>query len=194
MAHLTNKDYFYGQRQIPQVTEGSVLEELNAYIDSLEPKVLTCLLGSTMYVEFQAAYDASVIVAAPPMAQKWLDLVNGKTYVDKYGNNQVWFGLRSDTMKVGLIANYIYFYWARGHASFSTGSGEKNIASENATPSYPMFKQNDAWREMVQWNKELRLFLQSNTDVYDTWNDPLTPPVYGCHCKDLFRTNNNLNL
>ncbi len=194
MAYLINKDYFFGGNcEIAQLTEDSVSLQIANMIAIYEPKILTCLLGADLYLDFKTAYDQSVLTLNPvALPDKYAKLLNGEIYVGKYGSNQKWFGLRNETSKQSLIANYVYFYWMRKIASATTGTGEKNLTAENSSNSFVIYKQNQAWREMVQWNKDLRSYLQSKTETFDTWNDPLQRPVYA-DCRDLFHTNNNLN-
>ena len=66
----------------------------------------------------------------------------------------------------------------RDLASNTTGSGEKEVKSENSVNFGVFNKQRAAWNDMVRWCKELRMFLLANSIVYESWKDPLESPVY----------------
>lgn len=195
---IINWEYFFGERAIPSITKDDVKDTVNLFIAKYEPKLLECLLGRALYVEFTAGLVPVPVepptdpVTYEPIAQKWLNLRDGCDYVDKYGNATHWFGIINSTTKESLIANYVYYKYIGDLATATTASGERKTTDENSLMASPIVKQTRAWNEMIEWNKQLRLFLQSSTNVYDTWNDPLMRPRY-CECTELFKRVNAFN-
>lgn len=191
-------EYFFGERAVPQITQDEVQKSIAMFIAKYEPKLLECLLGHALYVELITGITPVAVIPATnpvtyvPIEQKWLDLRDGCAYVDKYGNARRWVGLINATTKESLIANYVYYKYMGDLATSTTGAGERLTAAENSKMASPIVKQTRAWNEMVEWNKQLRLFLQSSPTVYESYGDPLTPPIY-CDCRELFKTVNAFN-
>lgn len=73
------------------------------------------------------------------------------------------------TYKRSFIANYVYWFYMRNTATFTTGIGEKKPVSGNALNASPADKMWSAWNEMIDWLRELWEYLNSNRDVYVNW-------------------------
>lgn len=88
------------------------------------------------------------------------------------------------------IANYIYYYWQRSHASMQTNAGVKVANTQNTISVSPGAKMANAWNEMVLKNIEIHDFLfEEETEVYDYLND-----IYPYICEDLITEINTINV
>ena len=152
--------YFYGANLIPQLTSTAVLAEVNQYIAQYEEEYFDKVFG----YKFKKLYKAGITA----LAQIYLDIQDGKEYTDKEGNDRKWNGLKYvlGATKLSPIADYVYYWYTRQHASMSTGSGEKELDAENSTTSASAVKQMREWKDMVKKNKELSEILLSNYLIY----------------------------
>lgn len=157
-------DCFVAQRGQP-----AVVENLNLHISRYEPRFFGELLGLDLYNAFKAGL--AVVSPATP-EQRWIDLRDGKQYVDPAGKQVVFEGLGNSTTKVSPAANYIYYWYQRGKASTTTGSGEVLPYLENGIRFSPANKMVQAWGEMVRMNYSTIHFLRSNAEVYPEWQQP----------------------
>lgn len=189
MANLIDKTYFNEPTAIAQISQTEVQNALNAMIDSLEPKLLTLLMGYPLYKDFLAHIADA----------KYVRLKSGVEYVNIYGATVKWRGLLftegGGATKRSPIANYVYYWWLRQNATATTGSGEQQL-SDGAMPVSSGVKQLRTWNEMVQWNKELHEFLWSKADDYPEYQDILTNwnSVSYVERKSLFTVINELGL
>jgi hypothetical protein len=168
MAFIVNKDFFFTQLHIPQLTDNAVNTDLEWLIAEYEPKLLENLLGYPLYKLFVAGIIANT--------QIYKDIRDGKEYTNSRGELVKWKGLSfgEAPLKKSLIANYVYFYWLKKNNSSTTVSGEKTTKTENAEASSPRYKAARAWNDMVEMNKQLRDFLLANLATYPEYIDPLT--------------------
>lgn len=89
--------------------------------------------------------------------------------------------------KESLIANYVYYWYARDKATQTTGIGETVTRTDNSVRNNPAQKQARAWNEMVIWNCDLYIYLEDNRELYadyDCWG----------HDRNLFKSINPYNL
>lgn len=149
---------------IPQVSQLTISEKLMVFINRYEPEFLRILLGTTLYAAFKSGIEA----LAPE--QRWIDLRDGKTYTDGNGNVLVWEGLANNITKISPIANYVYYWYSRSGASFSTGQGEIAPTAENGTRTNAAGKQAAAWNEMIRFNYACIHFLQAHKELYPEWD------------------------
>lgn len=172
---LIDKSYFYGNRQIPQLQEQTVIDTVNAFIESYEPVYMERLLGVALYNDLNTALESDPTLVAVEN-ELYKNLRDGVTYVDKYTHTQKWKGLLFTTgaTKNSPIADYTYFYLLRHLVSSTTGTGEKKTDSKNSTNHSVFFKQKEAWNRMAHLNRELLLYMQSSPTVYTSWIDPFT--------------------
>lgn len=157
--------YFFGNLTIAQKSDTAVSSSLILFIDELEVKLLTDLLGYDLY----KAYVAGITEGSP--LAKWTALRDGKEYTNRSGINTKWRGLKftDGTAKKSLIANYVYWHWMENEASDTTGTGVKVAANQNAVNASPVGKMIRAWNEMVTWIGDLIEFLLSNESDYETF-------------------------
>lgn len=102
---------------------------------------------------------------------------------DKFGANEFFsfqFELALQTViptssanGTSLIANYIWYWYARTAATQSTGIGEVIASAENSTNASPRKKLASAWNEMNDWMEEFVWFMDSkmisDPTVYAEW-------------------------
>lgn len=101
---------------------------------------------------------------------------------DVFGNGEYFvaqFELRTNAtvavidvaVNQSIIANYVYYWYARNNTTQSTGIGEVRTESENSTAVSPRQKMISAWNEMYRGVKGLMRFLEANTDTYPEWTN-----------------------
>lgn len=71
--------------------------------------------------------------------------------------------------KHSFIADYIYFHYQRSNATFSTGIGEKKIATASTTDASAGDKMIAAWNEMSQWITDMWCYLEANKAIFPDW-------------------------
>jgi hypothetical protein len=161
---LINDTFFVVNAFVPQLGQLTVKEKLQLYIDRYEPKFLALLMGTAFAQAFVTG------LAEPAPEQRWIDLRDGKTYTDDQGNTFVWPGLANSITKESAIALYVYYWFTRSNATFSTGSGEVAPEVENGTRANASAKQAQAWNEMLYLNFSFIHFMRVNKDVYPEWD------------------------
>lgn len=170
---LIDQTYFTGRLNIPNSDKDFVLERLQYFIDDLEPKFLTDLFGYPLYsllaVEMQAEEDDSL----SSYSTRFDRLINGYEYTRQDTRLHKWNGLFfiRDSVKVSLIANYIYWHWLKDQNSQTTGLGENATQAQNATLVSPTIKMNQVWNEMSDMVQQLYCFMQSNRNDYQEWTE-----------------------
>src|SRR5688572_2490879 len=152
-----------GNLNIPQLSQLTVREKLQMFIDRFEPEILIDLLGYEMYLDFLAA------LTLDPIPVKWLRLRDGAqyTYEDRVC---FWPGLASVVSTANpensLIANYVYYQLIKTDAKFLTGTGAVTSKTENSKRVSPIDLQVSAWNKMVGLNYKLIEFLNANPEDY----------------------------
>jgi hypothetical protein len=58
-----------------------------------------------------------------------------------------------DTRKLSPLANYVFFYYQKNNATFSTAAGEKNLLTPNTSIADDRPKTINAWNKMVGMNQ-----------------------------------------
>jgi len=105
--------------------------------------------------------------------QKWIDLVNGKTY-EKNGVDLIWTGLiwTKGNYKGSLLADYVYYYWLTGNVSYMTGVGDAKGNPKGANLVNP------TQRVVNTWNDFVKAYQSNRTGVLhcDNWF-----PNYDCY-------------
>lgn len=110
----------------------NVQNDLQLFIDVFERELLINALGISLYEELEAELPN-------PTSQKWIDLIDGKTYSIS-GNDYRWDGLVGYNQQ-SLIAFYIYCQYLRNDSSIYTTAGMVLTESVNSvnvsyTPKY----------------------------------------------------------
>jgi len=86
VANLIDISFFFGELNIAQKTESA--GSLGIFIDEMEPRLLTDLLGYELY----KAYTTGIAAGSPEA--KWLALRDGKEFTNRAGHLTYWPGLR----------------------------------------------------------------------------------------------------
>lgn len=187
---LIDLTYFTGEILVAQRSQPEVQEDLTRLVAKYEPKVLTDLMGKTMY----AAFIAGLAEETPDA--KWINLKNGVP--------GEWMGLANAT-KLSLIANYVYCMWSRKENTQTAGIGTVVPKAENATKIAPVDNYVRAWNEMVDWICELHAYLLAHPSDYPDYRYEGQSGLCGCsthyfHCgcrkdkPELFSKTNHLGL
>jgi len=109
--------------------------DLDFYITEYERYFLLNALGITLYDELQIA-----LTDLGASAQKWQELVNGKTYTNPSGVSKRWDGLKGFN-KQSVIAFFVYTEYLRNYnETFATvgvvRNDSKNATNYDATPKF----------------------------------------------------------
>lgn len=183
MANLIDISFFFGELNVAQKTESA--GSLGIFIDEMEPRLLTDLLGYELY----KAYTTGIAAVTPDA--KWLAIRDGKEYTNRSGHLTYWDGLifTKGTAKKSLIANFVYWHWMADQSTVTTGTGEKASAAANAVDVSPARKMVRAWNQMVKWNCEFVEFLLSNPTDYPEFQN-----YYGRIPADLLKYQNTFGI
>tara|TARA_R110000850_G_scaffold34863_2_gene93572 strand:- start:9498 stop:10160 length:663 start_codon:yes stop_codon:yes gene_type:complete len=138
---IIDNTYFYGEFYLPQAkpslhAENSVASKVTDYIDEYSSMCLLKCLGYILFEEFASVLNPIRENGLEDnSAQKWSDLLNGKSYV-REGKNVKWRGLRykeigSDKYK-SLLVPYIYYYFKLQTQTSGTGTGEKTVRAKGS--------------------------------------------------------------
>lgn len=119
----------------------NVQNDLQLFIDIYERKLLINALGIDLYEELEAELPN-------PTSQKWIDLLDGKTYSIN-GKSYRWDGLKGNNNQ-SLIAFYVYCQYLRNDASIYTTSGVKKVDSANAMNYDPTPKYIDNYNRFIE--------------------------------------------
>lgn len=155
---IIDTSYFFGDILIGQLSEQSVQDKGNLFIKQYEPEILRGLLG----------YETYKLLIVENPESRFVELNTGKEYTDKTGLRK-WEGLIQPTLKISLIAYYVYYWYQRSQTTTTSGTGEGKTQTQNAIPISSMDKMASAWNKMVSLNEELYSFLNANKDVYPEW-------------------------
>ena len=114
----------------------------------IEQYVRLCLqnaLGYNLWKELDLNITDGVLNTGAP--QKWLDLVNGKTYT-KESKTFTWKGLiyTEGIYKGSLLVPFVYYHFLKENVSLLTGTGEKVLDASNAIGV------NSTQRMVMSWN------------------------------------------
>ena len=145
--YIINPDYFQKQYTIPNIDE---MDSKNATVLEIciDQYVRVCLqnaLGFNLWKELDLNIKDGVLDSGAP--QKWLDLVNGKTYT-KDGKTFTWKGLiyTEGIYKGSLLVPFVYYQFLKENVSLLTGTGEKVLDASNAIGV------NSTQRMVMSWN------------------------------------------
>jgi hypothetical protein len=179
-----DKTYFQGELNIPSLqAQSPVLNSLNLFIQEREPMYLRSALGYSLWKLFIAG-----LAEAVPDA-RWTDLKNGADYTDGNGILRRWEGF-TNSVKQSPIAGYVYYWFVRDAATYTSSSGEVESKKENATNISPSMKSVRAYNDMVKQTAILHDYL---TYAVDGNGDPLYPE-YNPEAVECFKTINIFNV
>ena len=145
--YIITPDYFQKQYTIPNIDEmdSKNTTVLEICIDQYVRVCLQNALGYNLWKELDLNITDGVLDSGAP--QKWLDLVNGKTYT-KDGKTFTWKGLiyTEGIYKGSLLVPFVYYHFLKENVSLLTGTGEKVLDASNAIGV------NSTQRMVMSWN------------------------------------------
>jgi len=156
MAFIIDKTYFEGgELNIPGTETTAVSEKITDFITKYEPEYLLRALGYPLYKLLKAdAYPN-------PVTPRFVALMSGGDaveYTDSRGHVHTWSGLDS-TIK-SPIAMYVWYWYSRQNATYSSPSGEVKGTAENSVNVSAATKQMRAYNEMSNITCQLWDFLR----------------------------------
>lgn len=157
MANLIDTTYFIRELHLPTDEIGT---ELTSFIDRFEPEILQKRLSYDLYRAFKAGLLENQI------AQKWIDLRDGKEY-QSGGIYYKWRGLINSD-KISLIANYVFYQFSIYGSTFNSSVGLQSIKSENSTIADYRDKQTLVYNQMINYIAELDAFITYSNSVDST--------------------------
>ncbi len=161
-----DKTYFQKELNIPSLqAQSPVLNSLNLFIQTREPMYLRAALGYSLWKLFIAGLAETVPDA------RWTDLKNGADYTDGNGILRRWEGF-ANAAKESPIAGYVYYWFIRDAATYTTSSGEVESKKENASNVNHNMKLVKAYNDMVSLTAILHDYL---TYAVDESDNPLYP-------------------
>lgn len=153
--YLIDKTYFRNKLQISGLYDGSngIETKLNDYISIYVIDFLQKLLG----VDFEELNTNIVSgVLKPTAPQRWLDLINGKTYT-KDGKTYIWRGLlyQNGSVKLSILANVVYCNLIH---DLVTGNGQISVDVKSSRMLVPRKNYIEVWNEIAnQFNQSVDL-------------------------------------
>ena len=153
--YLIDKTYFRNKLQISGLYDSNngVEKKLDDYISIYVIGFLQKLLG----VDFEEINTNIVSgVLEPTAPQRWLDLVNGKTYT-KDGKDYVWKGLlyQNGSVKLSILTNVVYCSLMH---DLATGNGQISVDVKSSRMLVPRKNYIEVWNEIAnQFNQSVDL-------------------------------------
>jgi hypothetical protein len=176
--YIIDDTYFQpSKREVPNLDEADsrTFAELQLLIDEKCRLLLLGFLTLEQFTELDSyLVDGIFPEDAQPdellpnyVPQKWIDLVNGATYI-KNGVTLNWTGLiyKKGAYKGSLLADYVYYYWLTQNVSYMTGVGDAKGNPKGASLVIPTQRVVNTWNDFVKQ-------YQSNCNGFFNWN-------YGC--------------
>lgn len=153
--YLIDKTYFRNKLQINGLYEANngIETKLDDYISIYVIDFLQKLLGVD-FEDLKANITDGVLDTGAP--QKWLDLVNGKTYT-KDGKTYIWKGLlyQNGSVKLSILANVVYCSLMH---DLATGNGQISVDVKSSRMLVPRKNYIEVWNEIAnQFNQSVDL-------------------------------------
>jgi len=153
--YLIDKTYFRNKLQINGLYDSNngIETKLDDYISIYVIDFLQKLLGVD-FEDLKANITDGVLASGAP--QKWLDLVNGKTYT-KDGKTYIWKGLlyQNGSVKLSILANVVYCSLMH---DLATGNGQISVDVKSSRMLVPRKNYVEVWNEIAnQFNQSVDL-------------------------------------
>lgn len=153
--YLIDKTYFRNKLQISGLYDGNngIETKLDDYISIYVIDFLQKLLGVD-FEDLKANITDGVLDTGAP--QKWLDLVNGKSYT-KDGKTYIWKGLlyQNGSVKLSILANIVYCSLMH---DLATGNGQISVDVKSSRMLVPRKNYVEVWNEIAnQFNQSVDL-------------------------------------
>lgn len=160
--YIIDDTYFQApKREIPNLDEADsrAFAELERIIDEKCRLLLLDFLTVDQFQELDSYLvdgifpeDAQPDPLLPDyVPQKWIDLVNGVTYMVN-DISLIWNGLiySKGTYKGSLLADYVYSFWLESQVSYMTGVGDAKGNPKGAILVNPTQRYVNIWNEFVK--------------------------------------------
>lgn len=86
---LLDKSYFQGPLALPQLEQKESVDNLNMFINRLEPIILQAALGYDLYQDFSEGINVG---SDENIETKWLNILNGCAFTTLAGRKKKWVG------------------------------------------------------------------------------------------------------
>ena len=151
--YLIDKTYFRNKLQINGLYDSNngIETKLDDYISIYVIDFLQKLLG-VAFEDLKANITDGVLASGAP--QKWLNLVNGKTYT-KDGKTYIWKGLlyQNGSVKLSILANVVYCSLMH---DLATGNGQISVDVKSSRMLVPRKNYIEVWNEIAnQFNQSV---------------------------------------
>lgn len=153
--YIINDTYFQTpKREIPNLDEADSKSyaELERLIDEKCRLFLLDFLTIVEVAEFESyLVDGMFPTVTTGIPQKWINLVNGVTYIVN-GISLKWSGLITlkGTYKGSILADYVYYHWLVDNVSYMTGVGDSKGQPKGANLVDPTQRIVNVWNEFVK--------------------------------------------
>lgn len=114
----------------PTPTAERIIRDINAFIEVLEPRFLTMLLGPDAAAQLES-----------PASDEAIEALRARLANPETGTS--------------VIAKYVYFYYSRENMTFNTVAGEKLKLTDNSRAVMPTVRLVRVWNDMVDECREL---------------------------------------
>ena len=153
--YLIDKTYFRNKLQISGLYDGNngIKTKLDDYISIYVIDFLQKLLGVD-FEDLKANITDGVLDTGAP--QRWLDLINGKSYT-KDGKDYIWKGLlyQNGSVKLSILANVVYCNLIH---DLVTGNGQMSVDVKSSRMLVPRKNYVEVWNEIAnQFNQSVDL-------------------------------------
>ena len=158
--YIIDDTYFqFPKREIPNLDEADSKSfvELERLIDEKCRLFMHNFLTPTEITDFETHLVSGIFpVVTTGIPQKWIDLVNGKSYTIN-GVDLKWNGLiyTKGTYKGSLLADYVYHSWLETQVSYMTGVGDAKGQPKGAFLVNPTQRITNVWNEFVNHYQEI---------------------------------------
>lgn len=147
-----------GELNVPGTDATMVSEPLTDIMGIYEPEYLQKALGYPLWKLVNAALNPG-----PVPVGRFQDLITGGVeYTDGNGFTKLWPGL--NTAMNSPVAKYIWYWYQRKKASYSSSQGEQKGKTENAENVGVATKQMQHWNSMSRATCEMWDYLTYSKD------------------------------
>jgi hypothetical protein len=156
-------DDFKGDTQLDGIHRNTK-EKFEAVANDIEKFILRDLLGDWLYTQLIADLD----VNGDPVTQKYIDLVNGKSYIAENGITRIYSGFKP------FLTRMIFEHYVETNHFHQTTNASVTMDNDNSTtlPRNEMTKvKNRIFNDAVKYYNECYLFLYNQRTDYFTDNE-----------------------
>ncbi len=172
MPNLVDTTFFVGDITIPNTHKAEVAENLNLFIGRRENELMLKLLGKELYDLYKANPTDPRFVA---INDKLVYIIDGQKY--------------------SPIAYYVYWWWMKDKASWTSGVGNIRANSNVAVEVSPAIKMVHAWNTFSEGIRAFTTWMDDNSETYPEWSGRTYNWSYGnLYGYDEFRKTNDFDI